>query len=72
MPKPVKSAGPESISTHVSERGGTGGPAGPPRLELFTDKQRREVAMKAAKARWQSRAASERMLPSAATKPKRA
>jgi hypothetical protein len=58
MPKPVKKASPKPISVFMSQLGSTGGPiGGPQRTETLTDKQRREIAMKAAKARWQKRSA---------------
>jgi hypothetical protein len=58
MPKPVKKASPKPISAFMSQLGSKGAPVGgAQRMESLTDKQRREIAMKAAKARWQKRSA---------------
>jgi hypothetical protein len=58
MPKPIKKTSPKQISVYASELGSHGAQvSGTAHIDSLTDKQLREIAMKAAKARWQKRSA---------------
>jgi hypothetical protein len=57
MSKPNKKATPTPISAYTPQLGHQGPQITSARTEPLTDKQRREIAMRAAKARWQKRSA---------------
>jgi hypothetical protein len=58
MPKPIKKASPKQISAYAPQLGSHNAQmSGTAHIDNLTDKQLREIAMKAAKARWQKRSA---------------